>query len=250
MEENMASKPNRLRADRVKQERLKRGWPQGQLADIADVSLRTVQRLEKDGIAALETLKAIASAFEVDVEFLTPASKSFLKSETSYPDKEVQLLPRLKSGKDVTTIIGEMDGEDLFQPTYDGVSDKKKADLIADFFGLLGHIMINWNTFDHALKVHVASNLSDDLKKLEDVGLCVFGIRRRVLQHLEDPDNRVGMSTIFVVPSDYPKIVKNEKSNIEAVPVLLSTFARYKPIDPLSRRPFDDLVSPQNISQP
>lgn len=249
MEENMASIPNRLRAERVRQERLKRGWPQGQLADIADVSLRTVQRLEKDGIAALETLKAIAAAFEVDVEFLTPASKSSLKKERVYPEKEVQLLPRLTSGKEIAAIIGGLDGEDLFQPTYDGVTDKKMLDLIADFFGLLGHIMINWSTFDYALKVHVASSLSDDVRKLETAGLSVFGVRRRVLQNLGNPLASVEMSSIFVVPSDYPKIVRNEKSKSEVIPAVLNNFARYKRVDPFSSRPFDDLINPQNISQ-
>ena len=126
---------------------------------------------------------------------------------------------------------------------------KKLVDLIADFFGLLGHVAINCITFDHALKVHVASSLSDDVKKLEDTGLSVFGIRRRVLQNLGNPLASVEMSSIFVVPSDYPKIVRNEKSNSESIPAVLNNFARYKSLDPFSSRPFDDLISPQNISQ-
>ena len=86
MDETMASKPNKFRAERVREERLKRGWPQGQLADIAGVSLRTIQRLEKEGIAALETLKAVASAFEVDVEHLTPPPKNAKKDDVVIED--------------------------------------------------------------------------------------------------------------------------------------------------------------------
>ncbi|MEM7492734.1 MAG: helix-turn-helix transcriptional regulator [Pseudomonadota bacterium] len=46
--------------------RLDKGWTQQDLAELCDVSVRTVQRVEKDGIASLETTLALASVFEVD----------------------------------------------------------------------------------------------------------------------------------------------------------------------------------------
>lgn len=45
--------------------RSQRAWSQQQLADIAGVSLRTVQRAEKSGRTSAESLKAIASAFDM-----------------------------------------------------------------------------------------------------------------------------------------------------------------------------------------
>ena len=50
----------------VKELRLKRSWSQDQLATIAGISLRTVQRIENDGAASLESKKALASAFEIN----------------------------------------------------------------------------------------------------------------------------------------------------------------------------------------
>ena len=46
--------------------RKQRSWSQDQLAAIAGISLRTVQRIEKDGTSSLESKKALASAFEID----------------------------------------------------------------------------------------------------------------------------------------------------------------------------------------
>jgi DNA-binding XRE family transcriptional regulator len=60
-------KPDGLK---VKSFRIQRGWPQEQLARIADVSPRTIQRLEAGGNASLETLRSLASAFELEVQDL------------------------------------------------------------------------------------------------------------------------------------------------------------------------------------
>jgi len=51
--------------------RLKRGWSQEQLADVSGLSTRTIQRIERGQPASLETLKALASVFEIDVSRLT-----------------------------------------------------------------------------------------------------------------------------------------------------------------------------------
>jgi transcriptional regulator with XRE-family HTH domain len=48
----------------LKKLRLEKGWSQEQLADISGVSARTVQRLEKGEKPGMETLKALAAAFE------------------------------------------------------------------------------------------------------------------------------------------------------------------------------------------
>ncbi len=50
--------------------RIQRGWTQEQLAEIAGISPRTVQRAESAGCAAFETLRALAGAFEKDFDQL------------------------------------------------------------------------------------------------------------------------------------------------------------------------------------
>jgi transcriptional regulator with XRE-family HTH domain len=46
--------------------RLKKGWTQEQLALVAGLSVRTVQRIERGETASAESLKALAAAFDVD----------------------------------------------------------------------------------------------------------------------------------------------------------------------------------------
>jgi len=46
--------------------RVQRGWTQEQLAEIAGISLRTIQRAEAASSAAFETIRAIATAFETE----------------------------------------------------------------------------------------------------------------------------------------------------------------------------------------
>lgn len=50
----------------ITQIRTERGWTQQHLADACAVSLRTIQRVEKDGIASTETVAALCSVFEVE----------------------------------------------------------------------------------------------------------------------------------------------------------------------------------------
>ncbi|GAA6152471.1 helix-turn-helix transcriptional regulator [Pseudoteredinibacter isoporae] len=54
----------------IKTLRQQKAWSQEQLSSIAGVSYRTVQRVERDGRASLETQKAIAAAFEIELEQL------------------------------------------------------------------------------------------------------------------------------------------------------------------------------------
>ena len=56
--------------------RLEQGWSQEQLAEIAGVSTRTVQRLENGEACSLETAKALAAAFDTRAEmFLAPQTE-------------------------------------------------------------------------------------------------------------------------------------------------------------------------------
>lgn len=55
-----------INTHKIKSWRKQRGWTQQQLADICDVNLRTIQRIESTGSASAESISALASAFEID----------------------------------------------------------------------------------------------------------------------------------------------------------------------------------------
>jgi transcriptional regulator with XRE-family HTH domain len=54
----------------LKKLRNKKNWSQEQLAEIAGLSVRTIQRIEAGGKASLESLTALASVLEVDTSTL------------------------------------------------------------------------------------------------------------------------------------------------------------------------------------
>ncbi|GGY88023.1 hypothetical protein GCM10011613_36320 [Cellvibrio zantedeschiae] len=59
-----------LNKDQLRRERELRAWSQSHLAEVAGLSMRTVQRIETSGSASLESAKAIAAAFDTQVEAL------------------------------------------------------------------------------------------------------------------------------------------------------------------------------------
>jgi len=50
--------------------RKKRWWSQEELATASGLNLRTIQRIESDGVASLQSRKALAAAFDVEVDEL------------------------------------------------------------------------------------------------------------------------------------------------------------------------------------
>lgn len=55
----------------VKKLREERKWSQEQLAILSGLSIRTIQRVESGQSASLETLKSLASVFDVEISKLT-----------------------------------------------------------------------------------------------------------------------------------------------------------------------------------
>lgn len=54
----------------IKNLRLKNGLSQEQLASMTQLSTRTIQRIEKDDTASIESLNLIAKAFNIDIQEL------------------------------------------------------------------------------------------------------------------------------------------------------------------------------------
>ncbi|MCC6540172.1 MAG: helix-turn-helix transcriptional regulator, partial [Bryobacterales bacterium] len=52
----------KINPERVRDERKRRSWSQEELATAAGLNLRTIQRIETEGVASLQSLKALAAA--------------------------------------------------------------------------------------------------------------------------------------------------------------------------------------------
>ncbi len=62
----------------LRQEREKRAWSQSHLADVADLSMRTVQRIEHSGVASMESAKALAAALDLELAALVQSRQLLL----------------------------------------------------------------------------------------------------------------------------------------------------------------------------
>jgi transcriptional regulator with XRE-family HTH domain len=87
-----------LNVARIRVLRREKGWTQEQLAEIAGVSSRTIQRAESANCAAFETVRAIAAAFEMDFDQLldspcceVPDSESQMIEEPAIPVRRVRM---------------------------------------------------------------------------------------------------------------------------------------------------------------
>jgi transcriptional regulator with XRE-family HTH domain len=76
----------------IRKMRLKRGWSQSQLAEMTGVTTRTIQRVEQGHRPSLETCKALASVFEVDLSLLQPEDTSMNNDTELKVDEQYALL--------------------------------------------------------------------------------------------------------------------------------------------------------------
>ncbi|MGI9279199.1 MAG: pentapeptide repeat-containing protein [Endozoicomonas sp.] len=53
-------------SDKIKQLRISKSWSQEKLAAASGLSLRTIQRIENEGVCSLESKQAIAATFQVE----------------------------------------------------------------------------------------------------------------------------------------------------------------------------------------
>ena len=88
---------------RIRQLREARGWSQEHLASICGLSPRTVQRLETEGNASLESRMAVAAALEVTAEDLLNTCESITSSAPS--TTAISPADRMKIGLWIASLV-------------------------------------------------------------------------------------------------------------------------------------------------
>lgn len=217
MKEFMPKKPGRAKF--VKLQREERAWPQAQLATIAGVDIRTIQRLEKDGAASFETLKGVASAFDINVKELIQISRP---KESPNPPKKVHFMPRLLSGKDLTSVVCE---SDQFQFEHDEAHDPRSLSAMKGILELLKEDVVRLYDADPVKRLQVESELSQEIKGLENYGFYLFGIKRVIPRIADEQKTLITMCTIFMSHSQSPKIIKDKKLSM-VIPATLTEIAK------------------------
>jgi transcriptional regulator with XRE-family HTH domain len=90
-------------------EKNKRAWTQGHLAEVCGLSLRTIQRIEKSGVASHETIQALASVFEISIEeLITQESHQKMEPKPTVTSQEklgfINYFSILMNGKRIAVI--------------------------------------------------------------------------------------------------------------------------------------------------
>lgn len=207
------------RAKFVKKAREERAWPQRQLAEIAGVTLRTVQRVEKDGSASFETLMGLASAFEIDVKELSPSSNS---KKVTRPEKAVYQLPRLATGRNLTDVIKN---SDEYEIVHDGANHLKTVEFMRRVLISLKQKMIQWKESSSDEQIKLEFELSEAIQEMEKFGFYLFGTQRVIQKISGSETNDIKMVTLFMTYANSPKIIKDKKMNM-VVPSVLSEVQR------------------------
>ena len=86
----------------VRKLRLQRGWTQEQLAEMAGLSVRSIQRIERGQNCSLESLKCLAAVFEVDLPALQPGGET-MNTETQLSEDEKEAIVYVKGIKEFYT---------------------------------------------------------------------------------------------------------------------------------------------------
>ncbi|MDD4976990.1 MAG: helix-turn-helix transcriptional regulator [Bacteriovorax sp.] len=196
--ETIMGKVNLKVANLVRAEREKRGWTQLHLAEIASLSERTVQRFEKDGVGSKETLLALASSLDLDIEKLTE------EEPPKKPDNVIRNFPLIMNGKEALDFVWHTDLHEF--DYFDVEGDATKT--IAAFFGFLNDAAGLSRDVEISDRVEWAESLSSLLNELSGHNLLAFGRRYKAKlggNKIVEMMDVTGV-TIYIVPFTHPGI--------------------------------------------
>jgi transcriptional regulator with XRE-family HTH domain len=206
------NKKMNLEPNKVKELRAEKGWSQEILAEVAEVSLRTIQRAENDLKSSIETVKAIASVFEIDF-------KNLLEPEESIRVTEIEFLTRIEKGKDLATLINSTHAFDL---DFDSeVESEEEISFVHAFFQEMQDYSDIWDDIDSGGKGKATITFSNWIQDLEAKHLWVFAGKYQQTQDSFNPPLIFNILTLRVFKSDNAQIIKiniggdflTEKSN-------------------------------------
>ena len=200
--------------EKIRRLRTERAWTQEKLAEVAGLSVRTVQRLEKGICGSFATLQAVAQAMGVGVETLR-AGDATRRPE---PDEEKvgTLLVRLQSGTEVLRVVA---GVHVFEFGHDDLRDESEVELVGEFLQLLQDYSDIWGELPAAQKVRAGFELQGYLNWLAKAGFWVFGgqvVKRFKVGDVEGGSVAWRVAVIRVLRSNNPAIVVYPRSKANA----------------------------------
>jgi transcriptional regulator with XRE-family HTH domain len=189
---------------KIKKLREERAWTQERLAQIAEVSLKTIQRVEAGQNPSKETQMALASAFDIDLKDLINNDDD-KKDETNKNDKPV-FLTRISSSKSVLKII-----EGAYGISHD--HDELKNDeweLVSEFFQLISDYMDIWEILEIGDKIKVEKDIQELISRLEENNLWIFGTQDKQTINQANDSFEWDIAIFKIIRSSNPVIISSK----------------------------------------
>jgi transcriptional regulator with XRE-family HTH domain len=126
-------------ADKIRRLRISKGWSQEQLAQAAQLSPRTIRRIESHRTMSLESRQALAATLEVDAEDLVDAA-------AKVPPQDGSLDLHVKDGR---SLLYALHGAQRYETRLDDARHETTADLIKALLGAIDTAKA-WDTLSFA----------------------------------------------------------------------------------------------------
>jgi transcriptional regulator with XRE-family HTH domain len=173
---------NAVLATNVRTIREIKHWTQQHLADTAGILLRTVQRIEKGDGASIETLGALANAFDVSIDFLhTDLAAVARQAQENYEE-----LKRTRDLVPVTPVTCSAHLEIIGGSDASVMHCASEADVVQDAFASLksniADMLDIWNDVDPSSHRKWVKSAYEQVEALNELGLvvCVGKAKRTV----------------------------------------------------------------------
>lgn len=185
-----------------------RKWTQEQLAEISNLNIRTIQRVENGASASFDTRRALARAFEAtDIDCFNKAhifpTQEEIEQAVQRAEKEYLTLDAsdLKDGRQICN-LAEWSSCDMCSCDYELSSDAQRAyaeliDYFRDFRDSAEH-------FNEVDKLRIYDDFNDLLKIIEVQGFCMK-FAKRTLKLSSKTDGEAPISINLVYMSIFPK---------------------------------------------
>jgi transcriptional regulator with XRE-family HTH domain len=158
----------------VRRLRRERGWTQEQLAEIAALSSKTIQRVERTGMCDLETRSALASVLEIELKQLDGEKK--IQQAKKQDGDSLLFYHRLTSGNGIV---------EIFQDTYgyrfsdEDPRSRDDVEFISMHVQNIHDWSEIWSDIEPGSKINAIFELGEMLKEMEARGMWLFGLRTR-----------------------------------------------------------------------
>ena len=181
--------------------RTRKGWSQQELAMASGVSLRTVQRIEKGEKPRPESLKAIASVFDKDVE-------DFVALDRPASDGDEQRLGFITSGADLAQLLG---GSVAHQFTHEEVELPAEVEAVGVLLQESAEFIDVFHDLPYTARTEMSARFAQHLNTLWKLDWLVFGnVQEVTLTPGPNPVRGQGVS-LHLARCDSPSVKMDPK---------------------------------------